>query len=108
MIRTLSTLFRCTLAGLPYTLAPHMFINMLDFCASSNNLLPNSHNPILSPTELFTRRSPEYGKLAKIEYGKLVTYHNPATQNDEMRATVAVIVGRDVKRPGHALLWDLL
>lgn len=108
MIRTLSTLFRCTLAGLPYTLAPHMFINMLDFCASSNNLLPTSHNPILSPTELFTRRSPEYGKLAKVEYGKLVTYHNPATQNDEMRATVAVIVGRDVRRPGHALLWDLL
>ena len=108
MIRTLSTLFRCTLAGLPYTLAPHMFVNMLDFCASSNNLLPTSHNPVLSPTELFTRRSPEYAKLAKIEYGKLVTFHNPTTQNDDMRATVAVIVGRDAKRPGHALLWDLL
>ena len=108
MIRTISTLFRCTLAGLPYTLAPHMFINLLEFCASSNNLMPTSHNPIMSLTELFTRRPPEYEKLARIEYGKLVTFHNPATQNDQMRATVAVIIGRDARRPGHAVLWDLL
>jgi hypothetical protein len=108
MIRTLSSLFRSTIAGLPYVLAPHMFVSLLEYCASSNNLIPNDANPILSPTELFTRRPPEYQKLLNIEYGKLVTFHKPSTQNDEMRANVGVIVGRDVRRPGHALLWDLM
>ena len=108
MIRTLSTLFRCTLASLPYTLSPHMFVNMLEYCASSNNLVPNDHNPVLSPTELYTGRSPEYHKLMEIEYGKLVTFYHDSTQNDEMRAKVGVIVGRDVRRPGHAQIWDLL
>ena len=108
MIRTLSNLFRCTLAGLPYTLAPHLFLSLVEYCASSNNLVPNDHNPFLSPTEQFTRRPPEYHKLLDIEYGKLVTFHNPSAQNDEMRGVVGVIVGRDVRRPGHAILWDLL
>lgn len=108
MIRTLTTLFRCTLASLPYTLSPHMFINLMEFCASSNNLVPNSHNPILSPTEQYTKRSPQYEKLLNIEYGKLVTYYNPSSQNDEMRAKVGVIIGRDVRRPGHAFIWDLI
>ena len=108
MIRTLTTLFRCTLAGLPYVLAPHLFANMLDYCASSNNLIPNSHNPMISPTELFTKRSPEHHKLSKIEYGKLVTFYHPTTKNDEFRARVGIIVGRDVRRPGHAIIWDLI
>ena len=108
MIRTLTTLFRCTIAGLPYVLAPHMFTSLLEFCASSNNLIPNSNNPVISPTEQYTKRSPEYEKLIKIEYGKLVTYHRNSVQNDDMRANVGVIVGRDVRRPGNALLWDLI
>ena len=108
MIRTISNLFRCTLAGLPYTLAPHLFVSLIEYCCSSNNLIPNEHNPLVSPTEQFTRRYPEYGKLVHIEYGKLVTFHNPSVQNDEMRGIVGVIVGRDIRRPGHALLWDLL
>ncbi len=108
MIRTLTTLFRCTFAGLPYTLSPHMFVNLMEFCASSNNLVPNSHNPILSPTEQYTKGSPQYEKLVNIEYGKLVTYYNPSSQNDEMRAKVGVKIGRDVRRPGHAFIWDLI
>ena len=108
MIRTISNLFRCTLAGLPYTLAPHMFVSLIEYCCSSNNLIPNEHNPLISPTELFTRGHPEYSKLLQIEYGKLVTFHNPSVQNDQMRAIVGVIVGRDIRRPGHALVWDLL
>ena len=108
MIRTLTTLFRCTLAGLPYVLAPHLFANLLDYCASSNNLVPNVHNPMISPTELFTGRSPEHHKLCNIEYGKLVTFYNPTKQNDEFRAKVGIIIGRDVRRPGHAIIWDLI
>ena len=108
MIRTLTTLFRCTLAGLPYTLSPHMYVSLIDYCASSNNLVPNDHNPVLSPTELFTRSTPEYEKLARVEYGQLVTFHHDSSQNDEMRAKVGVIVGRDIRRPGHAIIWNLL
>jgi hypothetical protein len=52
MIRTLCELFRCSLAGLPYALAPHLYPALLKYVASSYNLMTNCHNSVKSPSEM--------------------------------------------------------
>ena len=106
-IRTLCNLFRSTIAGLPYALAPHLYGRLMEYVATSRNLVTNTHNTVLSSYELFTGRSPDYKRLLGMSFGDLVTYATKSTNSDESRAIVGLIVGRSMETPGGAVIWDI-
>lgn len=106
-IRTICSLFRCTLAGLSFVLAPHLYGRLIEYVVSSNNLVTNSHNSVKSAHELFFRTSPDYARYLNMTFGDLVVYHNPTDNTDEDRGIAGLIVGRSLDTPGGALIWDI-
>lgn len=106
-IRTICNLFRSTIAGLPYALAPHLYSRLMEYVVTSRNLVTNTHNTVISSYELFTGRSPDYKRLLSMNFGDLVTYATKPNNSDESRAVVGLIVGRSMDTPGGAVIWDI-
>jgi hypothetical protein len=106
-IRTICNLFRSTIAGLPYVLAPHLYQRLMHYVVTSRNLVTNSNNTVMSSQELFSGKSPDYARYLNMSFGDLVTYATPSTNSDEGRAIVGLVVGRSMDTPGGAIVWDL-
>lgn len=106
-IRTIIGLFRASVSGLPYVLAPHLYTRLLEYVATSCNLITRAHNDILTAYELFVQRSPNLASFLRMEFGELVSYHDKSTQSDQPRAIVGMVVARDMETPGAAYIWDM-
>ena len=106
-IRTICNLFRSTIAGLPYVLAPHLYGRLMDYVVTSRNLVTNCNNSVISSQEIFSGKSPDYKKHLSMSFGDLVTYSTPSTNTDDGRAVVGLIVGRSMDTPGGAIIWDI-
>jgi hypothetical protein len=106
-IRTICNLFRSTIAGLPYVLAPHLYCRLMEYVVTSRNLVTNCNNTIMSSQEIFSGKSPDYKRHLSMSFGDLVTYASSSKNTDDGRAVVGLIVGRSMDTPGGAIIWDI-
>ena len=106
-IRTICNLFRSTIAGLPYVLAPHLYCRLMEYVVTSRNLVTNCNNTVMSSQEIFSGKSPDYKKHLSMSFGDLVTYATSSKNTDDGRAVVGLIVGRSMDTPGGAIIWDM-
>ena len=106
-IRTVIGLFRASISGLPYVLAPHLYTRLLEYVATSCNLVSHANNDVLTPYELFFQRPPNLASFLRMEFGELASYHDKSTQSDQPRAIIGMVVARDMETPGAAYIWDM-
>ena len=101
------SLFRATIFGLDYVLPTRWYPDLMRYVVDSTNLCFRDRNPHKTPYEVFTRKQIDVEHVRNVVFGAVVgpRMHHAAT--DAARRDIGVVLGRDPKNPGSALVYCL-
>jgi hypothetical protein len=106
-IRRIKDAVRATIHGLPYKLPHSLYKDLITYCVESVNMTYSVRNDVRTCEELFCGKKLDMSSSLRVAFGELVItyrYTKERQRTDEPRGELGLVLGRDPKCRGGALI----